>query len=316
MSQNNISILYAGVDIAKQSLQLDWDGQSHQLTNDPKGFAKLHKLLGPPGHCQVIMEATGGYERALAASLHEAGYALSILMPRRVRAFAQADAQLAKTDAIDAQMLRLFGQAIQPKPTPAPTAQQRRLQELALRRSQLVEAKTALINQAEHYEEAWTKRQARTQLGQLERFIAQCEEQIAKLLAGDERLAARAQRMQQVPGVGPITAAMLEAYLPELGTIDSNPAAALAGLAPYPNDSGPRNGPRSIRGGRKPARCALFMAAMSTIKHDAIFKAFYNRLRAAGKKPMVALTAVMRKLVVLLNRLLADPSFQLRAQKA
>jgi transposase len=245
--------------------------------------------------------------------LHQAGYALSIIQPARARAHAYSHGILAKTDVLDAKVLRLWGEQVRPFPALAPSAEQRRLQELALRRSQLVEAKTMLTNQAEHYEDPWTQRQARTQLRQLEGFIAKCEEQIAQLLAADEQRATRVARMQEVPGVGPITAAMMEAYLPELGGLRSTTAAALAGLAPCPDDSGPRNGPRFIRGGRKPVRCALFMAAMSTIKHDAIFKAFYTRLRAAGKKPMVALTAVMRKLVVLLNRLLADPSFTLKA---
>ena len=185
------------------------------------------------------------------------------------------------------------------------------MEALVLRRSQIVEAKKVLTNQLEHHHEAWVLRQARADLRHHERQIAQCEEQIAKLLASEPELAARAARLQQVPGVGPITAATLQAYLPELGTLTAPGAAALAGVAPYPVDSGPWKGTRRIRGGRQPARCALFLAAMSAVRHDPIFKAFYQRLRAAGKKPMVALTAVMRKLVILLNRLLNDPSFQL-----
>ena len=314
MSQNKpTTLVYAGIDIAKQTLQLDWAGKSHALPNDAKGFAKLQKLLGAPARCQVIMEATGGYERALAASLHEAGYALSIVLPARIRAYAYAHGQLAKTDKIDARMIRVFGEGVQPAPTPPPTPQQRRLEELVLRRSQIVEAKKVLTNQCAHYQDPWIQQQAQTDLRHHEAQIADCEAQITQLLAAHAEMAARAKRVQEVPGVGPITAAALQAYLPELGTLTPEAAAALAGLAPYPVDSGPWKGTRSIRGGRKPARCALFLVAMCAVRHDAILKAFYQRLRTAGKKPIVALTAVMRKLVILLNRLLKDPSFQLRA---
>jgi transposase len=312
MSPNNTLKLYAGVDVAKQSLQLDWNGQSVELSNDAKGFAKLQKLLGPPSASHVVMEATGGYERALADSLHAAGYALSIVLPSRVRAFAHACGQWAKTDPIDAKVIRWFAQAVHPTPTRPPTPQQRRLEALVLRRSQLVEAKKALCNQSEHHQDAWIVRQIRTQQAGYEKQIAACEAQIAALLAADEELTARTERLQQVPGVGKVMAAMLQAYLPELGTLGAEEAAALVGVAPYPVDSGSHQGVRAIRGGRKPARGALFLVAMCAVRHDPILKAFYQRLRERGKMPLVALTAVMRKLVLLLNRLLQDPSFQLR----
>ena len=124
-------------------------------------------------------------------------------------------------------------------------------------------------------------------------------------------MAARAARLQQVPGVGPIVAATLQAHLPELGSLSDGEAAGLTGLAPYNRDSGPWKGTRHIRGGRAPARCALYMAALSAVRHDRILREFYQRLRATGKKPLVALTAAMRKLVVLLNRMLKKPAFTL-----
>jgi transposase len=313
MSQNNQVIVYAGVDVAKRSLQLDWNGQSYELPNDAKGFARMRKLLGPPGRCQVIMEATGGYERALRWSLQEAGYAVSVMLPAKIRAFAYADGQWAKTDPVDARVCQQFGEKLQPPPSPRMTAAQRRLQELVSRRSQLVEARKVLANQTEHFLDAWIRRQLQRDLAHHDQQIAQCEAQITALLAADEVLTARVQRLQEVPGVGLITAVVLEAYVPELGSLSSATAAGITGLAPYAADSGPRKGLRFIRGGRKPARCALFMAAMSAIRHDAILKAFYQRLCARGKKPIVALTAVMRKLIVLLNRLLKDPAFQLQA---
>ncbi len=312
MSPNNTQKLYAGVDLAKKTFQLEWNGKSLELSNDLKGFVKLPKLLGPPEHCQVVMEATGGYERPLAKFLHHAGYALSIVLPSRIRAFAQACGQRAKTDPIDAHIIQRFATSVQPAPTVAPTPQQEELEALVLHRSQIVEAKKTALNQAEHTEGRVAQNLLRKRLRFYEQQIAACEAAIAKVLAADQELTARTQRLQEVKGIGKVLAATLQAHLPELGTLTPESAAALAGLAPYPVDSGPWKGYRRIRGGRKPARCALFLVAMCAVRHEPILKTFYKRLRAAGKLKLVALTAVMRKLVILLNRLLKDPHFQLQ----
>ncbi len=312
MSMNNQTILYAGIDVAKASFQLDWRGASHHLPNNAKGHATLLRLLGHPGHCHVVMEATGGYERPIASALHAGGYTLSVAEPGRVRAFARAKGLRAKNDPIDAGAIRAFGEAIRPAPTPAPGKNQERLAELVTRRAQLVGLKVAEANHVEHYRDALVKRQAAALLRTLAGQIARCEKEIASLLAADAPMHARAERLQQVPGVGPIVAATLQAFMPELGTLSPETAAALAGVAPYDRQSGPWAGQRRISGGRAPVRCALYLAALSAVRHDPVLKSFYIRLRAAGKKPLVALTAVMRKLVILLNRLIQVPSFQLR----
>jgi len=316
MSQNNHPILYAGVDVAKATLDLSLNGVSHRVGNDPKGHAHILKLLvqaeasGRKTH--VILEATGGYEAALCAVLHAAGQTLSVLQPARIRHFARAQNQHAKTDAIDAAVLAAFGQAIQPTPAIPPSAAQSRLSALVGRRAQLVESRTCESNRAAHYREPVLCQQSRRLLKLLDTQIAECDLAIAAQIQADQDLAARAARLQQVSGIGPVVAAVLQAQLPELGRLEDGEAAALAGLAPYNSDSGPRQGHRSIRGGRAAVRCALYMAAMNAVRFDPILRQFYQRLLAAGKVPKVALTAAMRKLLLLLNRLLKKPTFQLQ----
>ena len=325
MSQNNLThpipiTIYAGIDLAKATLELSLGGASHSLANDAKSHARILKLLAaaekaaPPGaKVQVILEATAGYEAALVRALDGAGQPLCVIQPSRGRHFAHARNQRAKTDPIDAGILAAFGEAIRPAPTAPPSGAQTHLAELVGRRAQLVETRTAELNRAEHYTDKLLCRQSRQLLALLERQVAACEKAIAAQIAADLTMKARAERVQQVPGVGPIVAAVLQAELPELGTLNERETAALAGLAPYNCDSGPHKGTRRIWGGRAPVRCALYMAAMSAVRHDPILRAFHTKLCAAGKKPMVALTAVMRKLVVLLNRMLKNPPFKLAA---
>jgi transposase len=236
-----------------------------------------------------------------------------VLQPARARHFAEAKNHHAKTDRIDAAMLAEFGRAIAPTPTPPPSAAQSHLKELVGRRAQLVETRAAELNRVAHHRAVLLRRQSRALLALLERQIAQCEQAIATQIAADEAMKARAARVQQVPGIGPVVAAVLQAEMPELGTLSDEPAAALAGLAPYNRDSGPWKATRRIFDGRAPVRCALYMAALSAVRHDRILCAFYTRLLQNGKKKMVALTAAMRKLLVLLNRLLKNPDFTLAA---
>lgn len=316
MSQNNSTTLYAGLDVAKATLQLSLHGAGHALDNDAKGHRRLIALLRAAQRddierVHVVLEATGGYERAAVRALHAAGFACSVMMPSRVRAFAQARGQLAKNDPIDADVLAAFGAAIRPAPTVALTDAQQQLDELVVRRQQLLETRVAELNRAAHYTHRCLLQQSRRLLATLDRQIAQCDQLIAEQLAADAQLSARAARLQQVPGVGAVTAAVLLAHLPELGSLADGQAAALAGLAPYDRDSGPRSGQRRICGGRATVRCALYMATLSAVRHDRILREFYQQLRRRGKLAKVALTAAMRKLLLLLNRLLRNTHFQL-----
>jgi transposase len=311
MSQNNPPIVYVGLDVAKLSLQLHLAGRFHALANDAKGHAQLLKLLRSHPGAQLVCEATGGYEQPVVRALQAADLPVSVLEAGRVRYFARAQGQRAKTDPIDAAVLTHYGVTFQPPPTPALPAQQQRLADVAQRRRQLIHARTMETNRAEHYTDPLCVRQHRQLQKTLEKQIDQCDQVITTLIAEDAGLAQKAKRLQTIAGVGPIVAATVLAEMPELGKLNPQTAAALAGVAPYNRDSGGFAGGRHISGGRRPVRCALYMATLSAVRYDRILKAFYQRLRAAGKKPLVALTACMRKLVVLMNHLLKNDKFQL-----
>jgi len=311
MSQTNIPTMFAGIDVAKSSLQLHLANKFHVLTNDAKGHRQLIKLLRAWPRAQVICEATGGYEQPVLHALHSAAIAVSLIEAGRVRHFARAKGLRAKTDPIDAAFLSQYGAAFRPALTPAPSATQRQLSALTARRRQLLDLKIIELNRADHYSDPFSQKQSTQLLALLEKQIAQCDQHINRLIEQDPQLKSKAQRLDAIAGVGPTTAAIVLAEMPELGQLSTGAAAALAGVAPYNEDSGNQASPRHIAGGRKAIRCALYMAALSAVRHDPILKAFYLRLRSAGKKPKVALTACMRKLIVLMNRLLKNPNLQL-----
>lgn len=311
MSQNNINILHVGLDVAKLTLEMHLDGHSHSLTNDTKGHAQLLKLLQPHPEAHVVCEATGGYEQPIVRTLQAAGFPISIVEAGRVRYFARAQGQRAKTDPIDAAVLSAYGAAFKPVPTPLTTPQQQHLADLTQRRRQLIQLLANERNHAEHYHDAFRQRQSRQLAKTLEKQIQQCNEAIATLIAADEQLARKASRLTAIPGVGPVVAATVLAEMPELGQLSRQTAAALAGVAPYNRDSGAQSGVRRINGGRRAVRSALYMATLSAVRYDRILKDFYLRLRAAGKKTLVAMTACMRKLIILMNHLLKNPNFSL-----
>lgn len=313
MSQTNHPIIHVGLDIAKDSLELCLAGQSHNLTNDAKGHARLLKLLRAHPGAHVICEATGGYERASLRALQAAQIPVTLTEAGRVRHFARALGRRAKTDLIDAAALALYGERLQPAPTPAPDPAHEELRHITSRRQQLIDTLLGEKNRAAHYAEPFAAKQSKALLRLLEKQIAQCDKAILQLIAGNEVLAAKANRLDAIPGVGRTTAAVVLAHMPELGTLSDESAAALAGVAPYNRDSGNHTGIRHISGGRVPVRTALYMAALSSVRHDPILKEFYLRLRANGKKPKVALVACMRKLIILMNRLLKNPNFALAA---
>ena len=311
MSPHNTPILHTGLDVAKLTLQLHVAGQLHLLANDAKGHAKLLKHLRGHPAAHVVCEATGGYEQSVVRALQTAGVPVSIVEAGRVRYFARAQGQRAKTDPIDAAVLSEYGTLFKPVATAAASPQQQQLAELAQRRRQLIHLLISERNHAEHYTDAFRRRQSRQLIKALEKQITQCDEAITSLIALDTELAHKAERLQTIPGVGPVVAATMLAEMPELGKLNTQTAAALAGVAPYNRDSGGQTGIRRINGGRASVRCALYMATLSAVRYDRILKEFYLRLRAAGKKPLVAMTACMRKLVILMNRLLKNDKFQL-----
>jgi transposase len=312
MSQNTMTTIYTGLDIAKLNLQLHLAGRVHDLPNTATGHYRLLKLLAAQPGAHVVCEATGGYERDVVAALHEAKVPVSVLNPARVRHFARTTGQRAKTDDIDAAVLSAYGQALQPKPTAPRTEQEQQLAELIHRRVQVLEILVAQRQQAERLTVPALRRQAQSLIRRLERDLEQIEEQLQALRPQATRLDERVQKLEAITGVGTITALGVLAELPELGTLNRRQAAALAGLVPHPRESGQWHGRRSIGGGRAPVRRALYMAALVAAHSNRQLKEFYQRLRAAGKPAKVALTAVMRKLIVLMNHILKYPNFALQ----
>lgn len=307
-----MTTIYVGLDIAKQNLQLHLEGRIHDLPNSPTGHRQLLKLLKAHPAIQVVCEATGGYEREIVACLHTAGIPVSVLNPARVRHFARALGQRAKTDDIDAAVLSDYGSKLHPKPTAPRTDQEQQLTELVRRRAQLLDLLVAQRQQAERLTLPRLRRQAQSLVRRLEREVAQIEDQLKELRKQTPVLEARVQKLEAITGVGAITALGVLAELPELGTLHRRQAAALAGLAPHPRESGQWQGRRSIGGGRAPVRRALYMAALVAARSNRLLKEFYQRLRQAGKPAKVALTAVMRKLIILMNHTLKYPTFVLQ----
>ena len=303
--------VHAGLDIAKASLQLHLQGQSLDLPNTPAGHAQLVKRLAALPGAHVVCEATGGYERAVVAALHAARIPVSVINPARVRQFARASGELAKTDPIDAAVLTAFGRAFAPTPTEPRTATEIKLAALVTRRAQLLELRVAETLRADTCADADLRRLFAAWLAQMEKQIAKVEALMNALLQEQAPLAAQVQRLDDIMGVGRLPAVMVLATLPELGTLNRRQAAALAGLCPYNRDSGQWAGQRHISGGRAEVRRSLYMAALSASRSNPRLKAFYDRLIQAGKPAKVALTAVMRKLVVLMNHLLKNPNFSL-----
>lgn len=280
--------------------------------NDAAGIAALIKLLKKlPQPVQVICEPSGGYERDLLAALWAAGLAVSLVHAARVRAFARAQGLLAKTDPIDAVVLREFGELLHPATLAAPSPQRERLAALVQRREQLVNLLSMEDQRQAQTRDAVVKKMSERLLRELQTQIEQMDALIETQIASDATLQGQSERLQQVKSIGPVTAATLLAELPELGTLSRNESGALAGVAPYNRDSGAHRGRRTIRGGRVRVRRVLYMAAVVATRFNPILKAFYDRLVKAGKPKKVALTAVMRKLVVLLNHLLKNPQFKL-----
>jgi transposase len=304
---------YAGVDISKAALDVSLAGQDpYRYTNDAAGIAKLVKALKKlPEPAWVICEPSGGYERDLLEALWAAGITVSLVNAARIRAFARAQGLLAKTDEIDASVLREFGELLQPAALAAPSPERQKLAALVQRREQLIIILSTEEQRLAQARDAAVRKLGASLIKELQKQVEQLEEMIETQINDDKTLKAQSERLQQVKGIGQVTASTLLAELPELGKLSRNESGALAGVAPYNRDSGDFRGRRTIRGGRVQVRRVLYMAALVAVRFNPILKAFYQRLVAAGKPKKVALTAVMRKLIVLLNHLLKNPEFKL-----
>jgi transposase len=304
----NTEVVYYGMDVAKATLELAGPTSSRTFPNTARGHVQLLGWLAAlPGSAHLVCEATGGYERAMVAAGQAAGMAVSIVNPRAVRALAQARGLSAKTDALDAALLRDYGVRLKPAPTRVPSAAQAELATLASGYQYVIASIVREQGCREHLTHALLLRQQDARLRQLERQRDQLEAELAQALATDPPLRQRADRLEQVQGIGRKTAISLLAFLPELGTLRPGQAAALAGVAPFNRDSGKWRGKRLIQGGRPAVRRALYMAALTASQRNPVLAPFYQRLIARGKPAKLALTAVMRKLIEYANRLLAQP---------
>lgn len=300
-----------GIDISKASLDCHVHpaGTERRFANTAKGHKALITWLRQWPVERIAYEATATYHRALEAAL--ADWPCVKLNPERARRFAQATGTLAKTDRIDAMMLARMAATLQPPATPAPSPQQAQMAELINARDGLVRDRTACLNREKNLTIALLKRQCRQRIEQIERHIEALDTEIARLVAADTALARRHQILTSIAGLGTLTANQLIASMPELGTLDGKQAASLAGLAPVARQSGQWKGKSSIRGGRANVRQALYMPALVAARFNPDLKAKYRQLVAAGKPAKVAITAVMRKLIVTANALLkADRLWQ------
>jgi transposase len=299
---------FVGIDISKDHLDVHVrpTGDSFRVRYDDAGLVTLVAHLRPLAPVVLVLEATGGYEVTVAATLASAALPVAVVNPRQVRDFARATGQLAKTDTLDARVLALFAEAVRPAARPVPDAQAAALGELIARRRQLVDMLGAEHNRRRLLRDRRLQRHLEAHIAWLEEALRRLDLDLTTLIRSTPVWRETDDLLRSVPGIGPVTAGTLIADLPELGRLDRRRIAALAGLAPIARDSGAFRGRRMIMGGRAHIRRVLYMATLTAITHNPVIRAFHQRLVAAGRPGKVALTAAMRKLLTILNAMLRD----------
>jgi transposase len=299
--------VYVGVDVCKDWLDvyLHPIGLKMRVANTPEGIKRLKRWLIDHPVVLIVMEATAKYHRVAQRMLHAAGFRVAVINPLRSRLFAEALGQLAKTDPIDARMLAVLGQSLSPQATPPAPALIEELQEIVRARQEATEELTAFKNRHGASLVAFVRREIARVIKGLETHLERLEAEIEHRIESDPALTHRYRILVSIPGIGFVTAAVLLVGMTELGTLTGKAAAQLAGLAPIAWDSGQKDGKRRIKGGRGYVRNTLYMAGRSAVRCTPHLKAFYDRL-AAAKPEKVAITAVMRKLVVLANTLIKE----------
>jgi transposase len=301
--------IVCGIDVSKDTLECVVGGvlQIEKFSNSSKGFSKLTRWLKRHGVNLVILEATGGYERQVFLFLWASGLACSLVNPRLTKEFARSLGRRAKNDSLDADMLKEYGLRMNPEPTPPLAEVVLELRELISRRSHLIKIMVSEKNRAKAPTTIkYTLNSAQSLIKVLRKDIAEIDKVISNLIVGDAELRAKAEKLKELTGVGPVLMTTLLADMPELGKLERNQASALVGVAPYDNDSGNMKGKRSIAGGRVRVRCALYMATLSAVRHNPILRQFYQRLVSRGKPKKVALVACMRKFIIFINFVLKE----------
>lgn len=298
---------FVGIDVSKNTLDVHVlpEGQQWRVANDQAGCAELAARLKPLGESVlVVMEATNVFWRMAAAALAGAGLACAVVNPRQVRDFARAMGKLAKTDALDAEVLALFAQRIKPPVRALPSVQCQVAAEMLARRAQLMGMRVAEKNRLATASAKKVRKDIETTIAFLEKRLRALDQEIDSWLQSTPIDQSRANLLQSFTGIGHNTARSLLITLPELGSLNSKQIGALAGLAPFAKDSGNQRGERHISGGRTAARAALYMPAITAIQHNPVIRALYQRLVQAGKHHYVAITACMRKMLVILNAMI------------
>jgi transposase len=306
MAQNEVVVV--GIDIAKDKADACIRTLSLRQTSPSTecGQSELIAWLGKHKVGKAVMEASGGYERSWAKALREAGIEVRIVDPKRVRNFAKSAGRLAKNDAIDAEMIAWFAETFSEAPGQVHDAARENLQQLVNARQGLLEIQTEIQNRDEHVAPKPVQKMHARLLKKIATELVRLEAVIAARIKAVPHFAEPAEIIESVPGLAGITAANLIAGMPELGQVSNKVAPALLGAAPYDDDSGQRQGERHIKGGRRKVRNAFFMPCLgAATQHNPVLKAFYQRLLAKGKKKKVALIACMRKLIVILNTMIA-----------
>lgn len=293
-----IDVSKAHFDVAVHEQALEW-----QADNTAAGIGELLHRLQDVAPTLIVLEATGGFEVPLVAELAAVQLPVVVINPRRVRDFARSTGQLAKTDKLDAKLLAHFAAALRPTPRRLPTDQEEHLTALLTRRKQLIEMLTVEKNRLSTVRPVM-RSELEAHVAWLTERLASLDQDIDHFVQGSPLWQAKDTLLKSVPGIGRITASTLLAMLPELGTLNRQHIAALVGVAPLNKESGRKRGKRRIYGGRAPVRNVLYMAALSAKAHNPTIKKFYEHLLARGKEKKVALTACMRKLLVILNAML------------
>jgi transposase len=300
--------LFIGIDVAKDQLDVHVrpSGEHVTVVNDESGIRPLVRRLTERRPTLIVLEATGGYEMPLVAALASAGFAVAVVNPRRIRDFARATGQLAKTDALDAAAIARFAEVIQPPVRPLEDAAMQALGELVARRRQLLDMLGAERNRQGQVRARRVQRDLAAHVRWLTRALADVERDLNDTIRSSPLWRQRDELLTSVPGVGDVTAHTLIADVPELGALTRRQIAALIGVAPINRDSGALRGRRRIAGGRPAVRRVLYMAALVAVRHNPVLATFYRRLIAGGRPKKVALIAASRKLLTILNAILRD----------
>lgn len=302
-----IPLRCVGIDVSKRTLDIfdDAVGKPERIANAPQPITE-QVARWRCGNVFVVFEATGVYDRMLAEVLHRAGIRFARINPARARDFARAGGRLAKTDAIDARMLAAFARTMAPAADRPPEPVRNALASLAKRRDQLVHMRAQEKNRRSEAADRTMAERILRLLDFLSGEIKAIEAEIKALIKAEPEISEQARLLRSAPGIGPVACMQLIAQMPELGRLGPKQVAALAGLAPLNVDSGSFRGKRAIGGGRKRVRDALYMAALNAVRRDATLKGFYQRLRTAGKPAKLALIAVARKILTVLNAMIRD----------